>query len=93
MHKSHGDFCCAKLGRTVTKLCRTVCPGEESESKSRLYKWHATGKRKKKKKRRRKSDENSSDSDAEFASKQRDSTYGSPRRVQELPDIIPKQVK
>nr|XP_020510005.1 protein SON-like isoform X2 [Labrus bergylta] len=64
--------------------------GEESERKSRSHKRHS-GKRKKKK-RRRKDEENSSDSDSE--SKQRESKRGqkaSPRRREELPDIIPKQ--
>ncbi|XP_038571780.1 protein SON isoform X1 [Micropterus salmoides] len=63
--------------------------GENKESKSRCHKGRSTGKRKKKK-RRRKDEENSSDSD----SKQRDSKCGqssSPRRREELPDIIPKQ--
>ncbi|XP_037618171.1 protein SON isoform X1 [Sebastes umbrosus] len=67
--------------------------GEENESKSRCHKRHSTAKRKKKK-RRRKNEENSSDSDSEFVSKQRDSKCGqssSPRRREELPDIIPKQ--
>uniref|UniRef100_UPI0037E71623 protein SON isoform X2 n=1 Tax=Semicossyphus pulcher TaxID=241346 RepID=UPI0037E71623 len=65
--------------------------GEESERKSRSHKRHSTGKRKKKK-RRRKDEENSSDSDSE--SKQREGKCGqrsSPRRREELPDIIPKQ--
>ncbi|XP_075950452.1 SON DNA and RNA binding protein b isoform X1 [Anarhichas minor] len=67
--------------------------GVEDESKSRCHKRHSTGKRKKKK-RRRKGEENSSDCDSEFVSKQRESTSGqsiSPRRREELPDIIPKQ--
>ncbi|XP_049426466.1 protein SON isoform X2 [Epinephelus fuscoguttatus] len=67
--------------------------GEDHESKSRCHKRHSTGKRKKKK-RRRKGDENSSESDSEFVSKQRDNNCGqslSPRRREELPDIIPKQ--
>ncbi|XP_044044050.1 protein SON isoform X2 [Siniperca chuatsi] len=67
--------------------------GEDNESKSRCHKRHPTGKRKKKK-RRRKGEENSSDSDSKFVSKQRDSKCGqslSPRRREELPDIIPKQ--
>lgn len=67
----------------------------DNESNSRCHKRNLTGKRKKKKKRR-KGEENSSDSDSEFMSKQRDSKCGqslSPRRREELPDIIPKQVK
>ncbi|XP_041822201.1 protein SON isoform X3 [Chelmon rostratus] len=67
--------------------------GEDNETKYGCHKRCSTGKRKKKK-RRRKSEENSSDSDSEFVSKQRDSNCGqsfSPRRREELPDIIPKQ--
>ncbi|XP_027141865.1 protein SON isoform X3 [Larimichthys crocea] len=67
--------------------------GVDNESNSRCHKRNLTGKRKKKKKRR-KGEENSSDSDSEFMSKQRDSKCGqslSPRRREELPDIIPKQ--
>ncbi|XP_070787031.1 protein SON [Enoplosus armatus] len=64
---------------------------DDGESKSRCHKRHSTGKRRKKKKRRRrKGEENSSDSD----SKRRDSKRAqsvSPRRREELPDIIPKQ--
>ncbi|XP_040888004.1 protein SON [Toxotes jaculatrix] len=68
--------------------------GEEKKSKSKYHKRHSSGKRKKKKKRRRKGEESSSDSDSEYVSKQRDSKYDqslSPRRREELPDIIPKQ--
>ncbi|TKS74087.1 Protein SON [Collichthys lucidus] len=67
--------------------------GVDNESNSRCHKRNLTGKRKKKKKRR-KGEENSSDSDSEFMSKQKDSKCGqslSPRRREELPDIIPKQ--
>ncbi|XP_054479856.1 protein SON [Anoplopoma fimbria] len=67
--------------------------GVDNESKSRCHKRHSTGKRKKKK-RRRKGEENSSDCDSEFVSKQRERKSGqssSPRRREELPDIIPKQ--
>ncbi|XP_071320672.1 protein SON [Trachinotus anak] len=67
--------------------------GEDKNSRSKCHKRHSSGKRKKKK-RRRKSEENSSDSDSEYVLKQRDSKCGqslSPRRREELPDIIPKQ--
>ncbi|GAA6216176.1 protein SON-like [Lates japonicus] len=64
--------------------------GEAKKSKSKCHKRHSTGKRKKKR-RRRKGEENSSDSDSEYVSKQRDSKNLSPRRREELPDIIPKQ--
>ncbi|XP_047191473.1 protein SON [Scophthalmus maximus] len=72
--------------------------GEEEEKSKKCHKRHSTGKKKKKKKkkkkRRRKSDDNSSDSDSECVSKQRDVNCAqslSPRRREELPDIIPKQ--
>ncbi|KAM7365498.1 hypothetical protein PAMP_016418 [Pampus punctatissimus] len=67
---------------------------QDNNCKSRCHK-RTTGKRKKKKKRRKSEERgNSSDSDSEFVSKQRDSKCGqrsSPRRREDLPDIIPKQ--
>ncbi|KAM7375423.1 hypothetical protein PAMA_014498 [Pampus argenteus] len=75
----------------------TAANKEQSEDNNRKSRCHkrTTGK-KKKKKRRRKSEErgNSSDSDSEFVSKQRDGKCGqrsSPKRREDLPDIIPKQ--
>lgn len=69
--------------------------GDDNENKSRLDSTsHTSGKRKKKKRRRK--DEGSSDSDTEHASPQRDiknAQSSLPRLVEELPDIIPKQVK
>ncbi|XP_022615525.1 protein SON-like [Seriola dumerili] len=76
---------------TPTEL--TEEQGEEKKSKSKCHKRHSSGKRKKKK-RKRKGEENSSDSDSEYVSKQSHSKRGqslSPRRREELPDIIPKQ--
>ncbi|XP_058479052.1 protein SON isoform X1 [Solea solea] len=67
--------------------------GEDKQSKSKSHKRHSSGKRKKKK-RKRKGDDNSSDSDSPYMSRQRDSKCrraSSPRRREELPDIIPKQ--
>ncbi|CAB1440736.1 unnamed protein product [Pleuronectes platessa] len=67
--------------------------GEEKKSKSKCHKRHSTGKHKKKK-RKKKGEDNSSGSDSEYVSKQRDSNCDqrlSPRRREELPDIIPKQ--
>lgn len=61
-------------------------PGGDRESKSRCRKKHLIGKRKKKK--RRKDDENSSDTDSAFVLK-----HTKLKRQEELPDIIPKQVK
>lgn len=68
--------------------------GDDNENKSRFEKCHSSGKRKKKKRRRK--DEDSSDSDTECPSPQRDikcAQSSSPRLIEELPDIIPKQVK
>ncbi|XP_068165421.1 protein SON isoform X2 [Antennarius striatus] len=62
---------------------------QQDDHKSRSH----TGKKKKKKKKK-KDEEKPSDSDSEFTSKQKDSKRGqssSPRRQEELPDIIPKQ--
>ncbi|XP_062236967.1 protein SON [Platichthys flesus] len=67
--------------------------GEEKTTKSKCHKRHSTGKRKKKK-RKKKGEDNSSGSDSEYVSKQKDSNCDqrlSPRRREELPDIIPKQ--
>ncbi|XP_034407841.1 protein SON isoform X2 [Cyclopterus lumpus] len=67
--------------------------GVDDDSKSRCHKRHSTAKRKKKKKRK-KGEESSSDCDSEFVSKQKERKSGqssSPRRREELPDIIPKQ--
>lgn len=61
-------------------------PGGDRESKSRCRKKHLIGKRKKKK--RRKDEENSSDTDSAFVLK-----HTKLKRQEELPDIIPKQVK
>lgn len=68
--------------------------GDDNENKSKFDKCHTSGKRKKKKRRRK--DEDSSDSDAECATPKKDikcDQSSSPRLVEELPDIIPKQVK
>ncbi|XP_019965752.2 protein SON [Paralichthys olivaceus] len=77
--------------RTPTEVNKEQ--GEEKKSKSKCHKRHSTGKRKKKK-RKRKGEDNSSGSDSEYVSKQRDGNFVqslSPRRREELPDIIPKQ--
>ncbi|CAK6979046.1 protein SON [Scomber scombrus] len=67
---------------------------EDNSCKSRCHK-RSTGKRKKKKRKRKSEGRgNSSDSDSECVSKQKDSKRGqssSPRRREDLPDIIPKQ--
>lgn len=89
---------CAVIVANNLQDCHNIAalfysPGDDIENKSRLDKCHTSGK-KKKKKRRRKDD--SSGSDTECASTQKDSKCGeksSPRLVEELPDIIPKQVK
>ncbi|XP_026220175.1 protein SON isoform X2 [Anabas testudineus] len=67
--------------------------GRDKESKSKCHKRRSTEKRKKKK-TWRKDDECSSESDSEYVSKQKEGKRGqsfSPRRREELPDIIPKQ--
>lgn len=80
------------------QYCLTVnalfLSGDDNENKSRSDKCHTSGKRKKKKRRRK--EEDSSDSDTECASPKRANKCAqssSPRLVEELPDIIPKQVK
>ncbi|XP_028997069.1 protein SON isoform X2 [Betta splendens] len=63
----------------------------DKESKSKSHKRHSTEKRRKKKKRRK---DDSSGSDSEYVSKQKEGKCvqsSSPRRREELPDIIPKQ--
>lgn len=73
-----------------------LCLGDDLDSKPRCHKQHSTGKQKKKKKRRKKDEENSSESDSAFVSKKRDGRCGqslSLRCQEQLPDIIPKQVK
>lgn len=63
--------------------------GKINDSKSDGHKWHKSAKKKKKKRRK----ENSSDSETEIVSEPRTYLAVSPRRVEELPDIIPRQVK
>lgn len=67
---------------------------DDNENKSRVEKCHTSGKRKKKKRQRK--DEDSLDSDTECPTPKRDNKCAQsspPRLVEELPDIIPKQVK
>lgn len=61
-------------------------PGGGQESKSRCRKQHSAGKKKKKK--RKKDEGNSSESDSAFVPKRAEL-----KRQEELPDIIPKQVR
>ncbi|XP_026157820.1 protein SON isoform X2 [Mastacembelus armatus] len=80
-------------GRNKRRSRRETPTRVNKEQGEHKHKRRLTGKRKKKK-RRRKGAENSSDSDSEYAAKRKGDKSGqssSPRRREELPDIIPKQ--
>lgn len=79
---------------TASLLARCFLSGDDVKNKSRLDKGHSSGKKKKKKRRRK--DGGSSESGAECASPPRDvkgAPSSPPKLIEDLPDIIPKQVK